>query len=300
MFKILSILFCLIFSFQTGFTQVELIPIPQKSPWEKITTQVGIIDISIEYSRPSVRGRKIFGELVPYNKVWRTGANLNTRITFSKPVLIGDKALKEGTYTLFTKPGLDEWEVIIYSEYNEYGEPDKLLQENIIAKISVPTHKQNRMIETFSIRFEDLRMDGCNLVLAWERVLVKIPLNIPTSSIMNSSLQSILEKTANTYVFAATNYLNIDKDAKTALELINFALSLKEKDKSFLEWLEKVDTKDWSAPWDYQLKSEIHAELGQYEEAIKAAQRSLNICEKLEDVEACIKKNKENIAKWRE
>ncbi len=298
MYRNLLLFTCLIFTVNIGYTQIETIPVPQLSPLEKIETQVGISEISIEYSRPSMRGRKIFGELVPYNQVWRTGANINTRITFSKPVRIGNKVVQEGVYTIFTIPAPDEWEVIFHVENEEYGAPNAIKEENIIARISVPVDQPSRSIETLSFRFEDLRMDGCNLVLAWENLLIRIPLNIPTSAIMKSSLETTLDQTADNYAFAASNFLNIDSDAEAALKAINFALSLKEHDMNFVEWLTRVDPKDWSAPWYYQLKSEIHGKLGQYDQAINAAKRSLEICEKLEDAEFSIKKNRENIARW--
>ena len=296
--KQLAVLVILLFTFQVGFTQDDIIPIPQKSPLEKIETHVGIIDISVQYSRPSTRGRKIFGGLVPYDKVWRTGANVNTRITFSSPVIIGDKELAAGAYSIFTKPGADEWEVFFHTEFNEYGEPDTMLDENIIASITVPVEKQNRMLETFSINFENMRNTGCTLVFAWDQVLIQVPINVPTSAIMNTSLEKTLKQTADAYAYAAWNYFDIDKDAESALEAINFALSLREKDGTFSEWLEKVDPKDWSTPWYHQIKSEMHAALGQYKEAIAAAKRSLEICDNVEDVNYYIKKNKENIAKW--
>lgn len=299
MLKTFTKIFCLFLFSQTIYSQDKIIPIPQKSPLEKLETQVGILNVSIEYSRPSARGRKIFGELVPYNEIWRTGANLNTRITFSKTVLIGNQNLEKGAYTLFTKPGSTGWEVIFYTEHNMYGKPDSMFTENIKAKIFVPTKRQERMIETFSISFEDIHNNGCNLVLSWDHVYVEIPINVPTSTIMSSSLEETLEKTADAYAYAASNYLNIEEEAKEALKCIDFALSLHEKDMTFLEWLEKVDPKDWTAPLNYQLKSEIHAELGQFKEAIAAAERSLKICTKLVDVEFAIKKNKDNLAKWR-
>jgi len=104
------LLLILLGSFLAINAQERLVPYPHLSPLQKIETKVGIVDFTLVYSRPSIRGRKIFGDLVPYNKIWRTGVNKNTRIVFHDNVIIGDSELKAGTYTIFTKPGVDNWE----------------------------------------------------------------------------------------------------------------------------------------------------------------------------------------------
>jgi len=108
---------------------------PAPSPSSKIEQKVGLTDVTVEYSRPSMKGRAVFGNLVPYGKLWRTGANQNTKVTFSDDVTIDGKTLKKGTYAVYTKPGKDAWEVLFYSDTNNWGTP----QNWDDAKVAVST-----------------------------------------------------------------------------------------------------------------------------------------------------------------
>lgn len=101
-------------AFSLGFSQLVT---PDASPFAKVEQRVGLTDITIEYSRPSIKGREIYGNLVPFNVLWRTGANARTNITFSTDAVVGGKSLSKGTYALFTIPGQQEWEIIFYTEY---------------------------------------------------------------------------------------------------------------------------------------------------------------------------------------
>lgn len=299
MVKILAIIAAFILSFHIGFSQEPVIHVPQKSPKEKTETQVGLIDISISYSRPSTRGRMIFGELVPFNKIWRTGANINTAISFSGAVMIGDQELEAGTYTLFTEPGPDEWSILFHKEHHDYGVPDTIHSENVLARINVPSSTQNRKIETMSLSLEDITNNSCKLVIAWDQTVVSVPITVSTSSIMTDILDAHLERVIDAYSSAAYNYLETEKDPESALKAIDFALTLRESQTPFSDWLKNVDSEDWSAPWLYKLKSEIHAALDQYQEAISAAERSLEVCAIATSADITTKENKENIEKWK-
>lgn len=109
---------------------------PAPSPFQKIEQKVGLTDVTLEYSRPSVKGRKIFGGLVPYDKLWRTGANANTKVTFGDDVTIGGKSVKAGTYAIFTKPGTSSWEVIFYSDASNWGTPREWDDMKVAATVS--------------------------------------------------------------------------------------------------------------------------------------------------------------------
>jgi len=122
--KTIFLLFFTLFFLQIN-AQEKQIPYPHLSPLQKIETKVGIVDFTLVYSRPSMRGRKIFGDLVPYNKIWRTGANKNTKIVFHDQVMIGDTELDAGTYTIIAKPNIDKWEIYFHTELDEYGIPEK-------------------------------------------------------------------------------------------------------------------------------------------------------------------------------
>ena len=163
--------------------QERLLP-PKPSPFQKTETKIGIVEMSLEYSRPSMRGRKIFGGLVEYGKIWRTGANLNTKVSFKEKVQIGDYKLEAGAYTLFTKPNPDSWEVYFYSLLEEYGAPETLDSKNVVAQITVPVVKLKRDIETLSISFDNLTSNSVTLGIAWERSYIPVPIKIPTDEIM--------------------------------------------------------------------------------------------------------------------
>jgi len=134
---------------------------PAPSPFQKIEQKVGLTDVTLEYSRPSVKGRKVFGGLVPYGKLWRTGANANTKITFSDDVTIGGSSLKAGTYAIFTKPSASNWEVIFYSDATNWGTPseEKWDDKKVAATVTAPAYPMPMSVETFTMTFDDLKND---------------------------------------------------------------------------------------------------------------------------------------------
>ena len=146
---------------------------PAPSPSASMEQVVGLTDVSLEYSRPAMRGRTIMGGLVPYGKVWRTGANEATEVKFYQDILFGDTKVSAGTYVLLTIPGEKEWEVILSSNVDVWG----AFQYNPVfnvASITVPSNKA-QSVEIFSIAFKE-KKDKINMVLAWDSTRVKIPI----------------------------------------------------------------------------------------------------------------------------
>src|SRR5690606_1232509 len=131
-----------------GFSASSQIETPQPSPFSKVEQKVGLTDVTLEYSRPNMRNRTIFGDLVPYGKVWRMGANNNTKITFSTDVTVEGKTLKAGTYALFAIPNENKWDVVFYSNASNWGAPQELDPSKIAAKVSIETFKIPMNIET--------------------------------------------------------------------------------------------------------------------------------------------------------
>mgnify|MGYP001168023771 CR=1 FL=1 len=129
---------------------------PQPSPTGKIEQKVGLTDVTIEYSRPGMKGRSIFGDLVPYGKVWRTGANANTKITFGDDVKIGGKDLKKGTYAIYTIPNQDSWEVMFYSKSDNWGVPQEWDDSAVALKAEASVSTLPFDMETFTIMIDDL------------------------------------------------------------------------------------------------------------------------------------------------
>ena len=149
--KLLTLL--LILSAITFQAQIKT---PAPSPSAKIEQAIGLSDVAVDYSRPAMRGRTIYGDLVPYGKIWRTGANMRTKFTTSTDLSIEGKDLKKGTYAILTVPNKDTWDVIFYTEYKAGGAPATLDESKVAAKVTVKTHSMNGSMENFTFGFGDL------------------------------------------------------------------------------------------------------------------------------------------------
>ena len=235
---------------------------PQSSPFQKVEQRVGLTDVTLEYSRPSMRGRSIYGNLVPYNKVWRTGANANTKISFSQDVEIGNTTLKAGTYAIFTKPGASNWDVYFYTDTNNWGAPEKWDDSKVAATINVPAQPITMDVETFTIALNDLKNDAATLGIVWDKTYVGVPIKFGTDKIMSASIDRIMNgPTAGDYYGAAVYYFEAGKDIQQAKAWMDKAMSM---------------TKE---PMFYQLrqKSLIYAKAGDKKGAIEAAKKSLEL-----------------------
>ena len=256
---------------------------PAPSPLSKTELKVGLTDVTIEYSRPSMRGRTIFGDLVPYGKTWRTGANANTKITFSHDVLIEGDSLKKGTYAIYTIPNADTWDVIFYNDATNWGTPQVWDESKVAVKKSVKVINFPEMdMETFTILIDDLA-DGKSgkLNFLWDDTIVTLKIEVPSDAIAQASIDKVMGgPTANDYFSAASYYRNGGKDLKQALVWITKATDLRKE-----------------AYWMMKEKSLILAALGDTKNALVAAKASLEVAEKAGNADY-VKMNKDNIAKW--
>lgn len=148
------------------------------SPATKIEQKVGFTDVTLEFSRPGVKGRTIFGDLVPYGKVWRTGANQNTKITFSTDATVSGKTLKAGTYALYTIPNKDSWDVIFYTDTTNWGNPKTWDESKVALKVNAKTEAMPMKIETFTITFDDLKDNSAVIGILWENTYVAVPFEV--------------------------------------------------------------------------------------------------------------------------
>ena len=139
----------------TAFTFQAQIKTPAPSPSAKVEQTIGLSEVSIDYSRPAMRGRTIYGDLVPYGKLWRTGANMRTKFTTSTDLTIGGQELKKGTYAILTIPNKDSWEVIFYTEYKAGGAPATLDESKVAAKVTTKAHTMSDSMENFTFGFND-------------------------------------------------------------------------------------------------------------------------------------------------
>ena len=151
--------------------------IPAVSPRQTVEQQFSVTKISIEYGRPAVKGRKVFGELVPFGQVWRAGANEATRITFGQEVLFGGQKVKKGTYALYVVPQEKEWKIILNRGVNNWGAYTYDAKDDV-ATTTVPVKMMNEKMERFTINFEDITDEKLNLVFEWDKTRADIPVEI--------------------------------------------------------------------------------------------------------------------------
>ena len=191
---------------------------PQPSPAAKMEQVVGLTDVTVEYSRPAMRDRTIFGDLVPYGEVWRTGANANTKITFGDNVTIDGQELKKGTYAIFTIPNETSWDVIFYSDANNWGTPKEWDENKVAVKTTVDVQEMPMPIESFTLSFDDLETNSGVLGILWENVYVGVPFEVPTEQITSKSIETVMAgPSGNDYYQAASYYHTEGKNLKQAL-----------------------------------------------------------------------------------
>jgi hypothetical protein len=254
---------------------------PAPSPFSKVEQVVGLTDVTLEYYRPAMRGRTIFGDLVPFDKIWRTGANARTKITFSDDVTIEGDTLKKGTYAIFTKPAADSWEVYFYTDYAGGGAPRNWDDSKVALKTTAKTESMPMPVQSFTMSFDDLTDASAVIGMLWENTYVGVKFNVPTDAIASKSIESVMSgPSANDYNNAASYYRKNGKDLKQALI-----------------WSTKATELNKSAFWMMREKSLIHAAMGDKKGAIEAAKKSMEVAEKAGNA-AYVKMNKESIANW--
>ena len=256
---------------------------PSASPLATLSQKVGLTDVTIEYSRPSMRGRKIFGDLVPYGKIWRTGANMATKLTFADDVTIGGKALKAGTYALFTIPGENEWTVIFNTNYRQGGTGNYKESEDVV-RVTVKPEKMPVSVETFLIILEEVTNTSAVIGLLWENTYVPIALGVSIDDRVMASIQRSLTVNPNNYVAAANYYRESGKDLKQALAWID-------------EAIKSYEASGMNAFWVYRQKSLIEADMKNYKAAIATAKIGAEKA-KTANNDDYVKMNNDSIAEW--
>lgn len=246
------------------FAQIRTAPLSQK---QIITQNVGFTEVKIEYCRPSMRERKIFGGLLPYDRIWRTGANRNSQISFSKGVTIGGKQLEAGTYTLFTKPGVDQWQVYFYPYDNAYGIPMDFDEAKARAHVTVDVVKLNRTVQDLTINLADIEASDASLTIAWEQTMVSVPLAFTTESDLLADIATLNDSHSSDYYTAARYYLETGMDLDQAEAFIQKAVELRDQPGGTPKF------------WIYKLQAEILLAKGELKAAKKSAQRAYEMAE---------------------
>ncbi|TDD97498.1 DUF2911 domain-containing protein [Flavobacterium cellulosilyticum] len=276
--KIIFILAMMIANYATE-AQVKT---PQASPKSTLTQVVGLTNVEIVYSRPSAKGRYVFNNLVPFGKIWRTGANENTTISFSDDVVIDGKTLPKGKYALYTNPRADSWEIIFYSATDNWGTPQTWEDSKVVLKANTKSEHLDRFVESFTIDIDNLDNNYAVLEFSWENTIAKLKFEVPTQKIAMASIEKALAgPSAGDYYSSAQFLYQSNGDNAKAQTYIDKALDLS-ADKPFFY---------------YRLKSLIQAKQGNKKGAIESAKLSLAGATSANN-EDYIKMNKESIANW--
>lgn len=232
---------------------------PSPSTPQFIRQDFGLSNIELSYSRPGVKGRKIFGDLVPYDKVWRTGANQATTLTFGDTVSIGGVNIAPGKYGLLTIPGASEWTFII-TRQTDVTNPAQYKQDQDIVRINATPHQLPFAVETMTLEFSNLTSNSCNLDLLWDNVAVGIPITTNTDSRVMAQINNVLVRDNRPYYQAAFYYLENGKDLNQALA-----------------WFDKAIAQDPTAYFAVYQKARCLAKLGRKQEAISTAQKGIEL-----------------------
>lgn len=235
--------------------------LPQPSPSAKVMQTVGLTEFTVTYSRPSMRDREIFGELVPYGKLWRTGANANSTIEFNTPVTFEGTTVESGKYSLYTIPGENAWQIILNRKTDSWGTGD-YSEEMDVLRMQVPAQETGQMAESFTICFQNVSGSNAHLILRWSDVKVAVPFSVNVEEKVAQNIEQALaeaeeEKLGGVHRNIASYYLNSGNLEKANMHI----------DKSLA-----MSEGSWYAFW---LKAEILAEMKQYDEAIEFAQQSM-------------------------
>jgi hypothetical protein len=235
--------------------QLEL---PQPSPAAKVSQRVGLTDIAVEYSSPGAKGRKVMGELVPFDKPWRTGANASTKITFSKDVKVGGKSVPAGTYSIVTHPSAKGWQLSLNKELGLFQGKDydpKLDQVRVPATTAEIPHR-----ERFTILFADTTADKTSLDLEWERLRVSVAIEADTATQVAANIKSATENAWRVHANAARYLLDNGGDLATALKYADQSVGIQST--WFNNWIRAQILKKQNNSAEAKKAAQVALELG--------------------------------------
>lgn len=258
---------------------------PRPSPQATVTQNVALTDVEVIYSRPGVKGRKIYGDIVPFGEMWRTGANSVTLFSVGDEVSINGKKLAAGNYALLTIPGEKEW-TVVFSSDNEMGSVADYDQSKDALRVQVRPRLLRESAETFTIHFSDFKDEGATMSLLWENTAIDLGITMDIDLKIEAAIKATLidskeEAKASDYHGAAVYYMTKNKDLDKALT-----------------WMEKSVEMRPAAFWYVHRHAELLGQMGRTEEAIKAAEQSKKMAADYKDGDfGYIKRNDELIAK---
>ncbi|QEC69847.1 DUF2911 domain-containing protein [Panacibacter ginsenosidivorans] len=229
---------------------------PQPSPTEEVKQNFGLSSIELSYSRPGMKGRTIFGDLVPYGKVWRTGANSATTLTFGDDVTIGDTKVPAGKYGLLTIPDASQWTVIITKQL-DVTSPAAYKQDQDVVRIKITPQTLPFSVETFTMLFGNIKSSSITLGIMWDNVYVELPISTDIDSKVSAQIKEIMDGDNKPYFQAALYYIENGKDLNQAVA-----------------WLDKAIAQNPDAFYMYYQKARALAKLGKKTEALAVSNKS--------------------------
>jgi hypothetical protein len=273
-----SLSFSVFFAFLMMALPVQgQIEMPQPSPLATLNQKIGLMDATISYSRPSARGRKVFGDLVPYGKIWRTGANKASTIEFTDSVKIAGVLVRRGKYAIFTIPNPDEWTIVLNSDWNQSGTSRYDASKNVVTLNVKPSIIP--FSETFTIDFNHLTTNTAEIEIYWETSKVSFGVETSVDEAVMRNIKNALNISAGSYFQAARYYYDTDRELPTALEWINKSISMEER------------------YWVVRQKALIEAKMGDMKAALKTAKRALDLAKEAGS-DDYVRLNEASIEEW--
>jgi hypothetical protein len=244
------------------FSEAQPLKMPSPSTTQTIKQEFALNSIELNYSRPSMKGRKIFGDLVPYGAIWRTGANNATTISFADEVMIGDKKVPAGKYGLITIPGASEWTIIISKQLDVTSPAAYKADQDVVRFTSAVTSLPFSM-ETFMIAFGNVTASSIDLMIVWDQTAVSLPIKMEVDAKVMTQIDNAMNKDNKPYAQAAAYYMENGKDLNKANA-----------------WYDKALEQNPTAFWVWYQKANCLAKLGKKPEAIAAANKSKELAAK--------------------
>ncbi len=235
------------------------VKMPAPSPTQTAKQEFAIGSIELTYSRPAAKGRKIFGDLVPFNKIWRTGANAATRLVLTEPLEIGGKHVDTGTYVLYTIPGIDSWDIILNKGLKNWG-TDGYKESEDVVKFRVEPMKMKDKVESFTMQFVDVKPESCELQIMWEKTVVAISIKADFKDKVRAQIEAAMQTDKKPYWQAAQFYNEYDRNLPKALENVNKELERNAK-----------------AFWIWIYKAKIQKEMGDTAGALESSKKSMEL-----------------------
>lgn len=243
-----------------AFGQVSF---PNPSPQQTIRQDFGLSGIELVYSRPGVKGRRMLGNVEPYDSVWRMGANAATKISFRSPVVIRGNRIDSGTYVFYAIPRPKTWTIIVNKGLKNWGS-DQYQASDDVCRFDVDRQPSGRFTETLTFQFENVNAERCELVMTWEDWLIRIPIEAPLREELRRQIEANLKSDKPVYWYAAQFYYEYDRDLPKALDAINQAIVTGEQ-------------RGLKPYWYYHYKARILKDLNRKAEAIEAANVSTRL-----------------------